>query len=108
MTLVIVREPDPADPSLTIQQKFERFHADNPWIYDRLVELARDRVAIGHQRVGIGLLFEALRWKRGEETRDVNSDFKLNNNYRSRYVRLICAQEPDLADRFETRRLTAP
>jgi hypothetical protein len=31
--------------------------------------------------------------------------FRLNNNFTSRYARLLADQEPELADVFETRRL---
>jgi hypothetical protein len=91
----------------TIQDTFEAFHKANPWVYVALVRLARDLHRRGYTRIGIGMLFEVLRWHYFRATRDEHSDFKLNNNYRSRYSRLIMDREPDLADAFEIRRLTA-
>ncbi|CAB4180862.1 hypothetical protein UFOVP1056_1 [uncultured Caudovirales phage] len=44
-----------------------------------------------------------LRWETAMST--TGDDFKLNNNYRSRYARLIMATCPDLTDVFDTREL---
>lgn len=92
----------------TIGEAFDLFHTANPWVYTALVRLARELRAQGRTRIGIGMLFEVLRWHWVRGTIDVASDFVLNNNYRSRYARLIAAQEDDLADVFEFRKLTAP
>lgn len=91
----------PSDP---IQYAFERFHADNPKVYSKLVELALSAKANGHERMGIGLLWERLRWYYTVEIRG-NDKFKLNNNHRSRYARLIMANEPALEGFFKTREL---
>lgn len=98
--------PLPADEAeRTLEERFRAFHEANPQVYAELVRLARDLVAKGHSRFGIGLLFEVLRWQRMLAT--TGDDFKLNNNWRSRYARLIDRNEPDLAGVFETRELRA-
>jgi hypothetical protein len=102
----IIVQPTPG--FVTIQDKFEEFHRLNPWVYWELVVLTRDLVQRGKRKIGIGMLFEVLRWQYIRSTIDPSSDFKLNNNYRSRYARLIEAQEPDLAGKFETRQLQTP
>lgn len=90
-----------------IQREFLRFHAQNPNVYAELVRLARLwRDRHGERRLGIGMLWEVMRWNISFQTRS-SSVWKLNNNYRSRYARLLMEQEPDLADAFETRRLRA-
>lgn len=92
-------------PPEVAAQRFENFHAANPHVYTALVALARRLKNRGHQRIGMGMLFEVLRWQWMMGTDDPHSEYRLNNNYRSRYARLIMQQEPDLADVFETRRL---
>lgn len=87
-----------------LDRHFRTFHESNPEVYRELVALTRELVALGHRRVGIGMLFEVVRWRRHFQTVDV-SGFKMNNNYRSRYARLIMEQEPDLAGVFELREL---
>lgn len=108
--LVLFDTPPAFTPHLrgvTIDEAFTAFHAANPWVYTALVRLARSLHDRGHNRVGIGMLFEVLRWNWSLHTIDPTSDYKLNNNLRSRYARLIAEQEADLADVFELRKLTA-
>ena len=91
------------EPEATIREAFLRFHGDNPHIYDELVMLARRAKRRGAQRIGIGMLFEVLRWR--WTLRADGDTFKLNNNYRSYYARLIMRRESDLAGIFELRAL---
>ena len=89
----------------TIEQRFWDFHEANPNVYYALVSLARQAREAGKKRVGIAMLWERMRWELWVRTH--GDDYRLNNNFRSRYARLIAAQEPDLADVFETRKLRA-
>lgn len=98
------REPE-VRPGASIQERFQGFHEANPWVYRALVDLSRDLVARGRHKLGIGMLWEVLRWQYALRTVDPNSEFKLNDHYRSRYVRLIDNNEPDLRGRFELRSL---
>jgi len=83
---------------------FLDFHDRNPEVYDQLVALCRRARSRGVTRVGVGMLWEVLRWEFAlYGLPDRRETFKLNNNYRSRYARLIMATEPDLADVFEVR-----
>ena len=91
----------------TLQQKFEEFHAVNPHVYEQLLRLARRLKEKGRKLTGIGILFEVLRWDYYMTTDDPNSEYKLNNNLRSRYARFIMDQNPDLKGVFNTRALTA-
>ena len=88
----------------TIRQAWEEFDRANPQIYRELVRLARVWVdKRPDHRLGIKMLFERLRWDLAIKT--TGEPLKLNNNYHALYARKIMAQEPDLADLFETRRL---
>ena len=105
MTVQSLFDSAPEGPrDLTLQQRFERFHRENPEVYRSLVRLARVAVRAGKEHVGIGMLWEVLRWRYYLRTVD-DSPFRLNNDYRSRYARLIAATEPDLAEIFTTRKL---
>lgn len=87
-------------PKDNIQVAFEKFHAANPEVYRKLVNLART-VKVTHDTYGIESLFARLRWHFEFET--TGDYFKLNNNFRSRYARLVMEQEPDLKGFFRTR-----
>lgn len=90
----------------SIQERFEKFHAANPWVYDELVKQAKWYARRGFSRIGIGHLVEVLRWQYARRTKSTDG-FKLNNDFRSRYVRLIIQNNPGLKDFFETRKLQA-
>jgi hypothetical protein len=87
---------------LTLDQQFEAFHTENPHVYEHLHTLALNAKRKG-LTVGIAMLFEVLRWQYLMTTTDTASDFKLNNNYRAFYSRLLMEQEPELDGYFETR-----
>jgi hypothetical protein len=86
-----------------LDRAFAEFHAANPRVYATLVRLARQAKARGRERCGIKMLWEVARWEIYLATSD--PDFKLNNNFHSRYARLVMEREPDLAGFFETRGL---
>lgn len=85
----------------SIQQQFLAYHERHPEVYRLLVTLARKACAKG-RKVGMKCLWERLRWEIWISRDD---DFKLNNNYTSRYARLIMEREWDLRGYFETREL---
>lgn len=94
-----------AETESRLERAFIEFHEKNPHVYERLVKLARDLRARGHRKLGIGMLYEVVRWMHYMETTD--AEFKLNNNHRSRYARMIMSKESDLSDAFDVRELTS-
>lgn len=91
-------------PRALLDESFRQFHEANPWVYVTLVRLARTAKQHGQERYGIAALFEVMRWERLMQTRHNAGDFKLNNNHRALYARLIMNSNPDLAGFFELRR----
>lgn len=85
----------------SLYAQFLEFHGANPDVYKSLVRMSHDLVCRGHKRYGIGGLFEVLRWQSAMLTD--SKDWKLNNNYRAFYARLIMASEPLLDGFFELR-----
>jgi hypothetical protein len=87
---------------VSIEDDFADFHRDNPHVYAELRALALRIKARGREVYGIGALAEVLRFHRAMETTD--PDYKINNNYRALYARLLMDREPELRDFFRTRR----
>jgi hypothetical protein len=87
-----------------LDRAFNEFHAANPKVYEKLRELSLDLRRRGHQRAGIGMLWEVMRWQTIIETSS-DDGFKLNNNLRSRYARMLMDNEPELDGFFEIREL---
>ena len=88
--------------SSDIQADFERFHAENPEIFKSFAKLALEVKARG-KRVGSKLIMERLRWDYIMTTD--GDEFKINNNYSSRYARLAMETYPELEGFFQTREL---
>jgi len=86
----------------SIQERFERFHEANPQVYRELRRMALDLACKGLPRIGIGMLWEVLRYSSIQTT---GKDFKLNDHFRSRYARLLLQREPSLESRIELRQL---
>jgi len=86
-------------------EAFRAFHAANPHVYAHLRRFALEAKRSGRPRISINLLHERLRWF---TTIEVQGDaFKVNNNWRPFYARLLMHEEPELAGFFETRRASA-
>lgn len=101
-----VTDVDDERDERTAEEKFLDFHDQNPAVYQAYVRLSRMWLAQTHGRkIGIGALTERVRWELSFAT--AGDEFKINNNYRSWYARLLMSQEPDLAELFELRRSAA-
>lgn len=88
--------------TITLDTQFQEFHESNPHVYRRLEGLAAGWLGT-HERVGMKMLWEVLRWQTGVQTS--GKPWKLNNNYTSRYARLLADRHPDWKGRIHTREL---
>ena len=95
-------EPPTKDP---LERAFLRFHSENPHIARLLAAKALKLRECGERRWGIGALFESLRYDLAVQTR--GAAFKLNNNHRAFYVRLLEDRHPELQGFFSKRRSAA-
>lgn len=97
--------PEVEDKS--IPARFAKFHLANPDVYNCLVNLARQfREKRRDSKIGIAMLYEVLRWNYYMSV-DSQEEYKLSNDFRACYARLIMAQEPDLAGIFQTKQSIA-
>lgn len=93
----------PLDAALTIDERFAVFHRANPHVYVHLRNDALDLVRRGRTRVSMKMLFEVLRWSALKVRPD--GDYKLNNDYTSRYARLLSDTVTELTGVFAFRTL---
>jgi hypothetical protein len=100
------REPTPGGSSRhgrTLDARFEEFHASHPWVLEALEELTAKWLAAGGGCIGVKALFEQLRWSPpGAMPGEL---FRLNNDFTSRYARLLCARHPEWVAVFQLRTL---
>ncbi len=81
--------------------EFTAYHSANPQVYAKMRQYALEAKAAGRTHFGINMIHERVRWYTNVEA--VGDLWKLNNNYRPFYARLLMANEPELAGLFELR-----
>lgn len=97
-------------PTDDVQLRWLIFHEANPKIYDLLVRFTREAFNAARargrdlKRYGIQAVAERARWFVFFEAGE-GEDFKLPNEFLSRYARLIMTREADLRSAFELRTL---
>lgn len=85
-------------------QRFTKFHEDNPGVYQEMVRLARQLKAKGHTHYSCDSLAHVIRFHRKLVDKPDSSGFEINNDYIAIYSRLIMDREEDLKGFFETRK----
>jgi len=87
------------------EKAFWKFHEANPRVYLLLQEYARRwRRANPNVPVGIDLLYARIRWDFGINTGSTADNFKLSNNHKPYYARLIMEKNSDLKGIFVTKK----
>lgn len=81
--------------------KFEKFHEENPMVYELLKRFTFQVIERGHKHYGIAAIFERIRWHTEIETTD--PVFKLNNNLKAFYARMFHRDHPKHDGFFRTR-----
>lgn len=89
-----------------LDAQFAEFNQANPHVYWTLLRLAREARARGRTKVGIKMLYEVCRWEMTLQTSG-DEEYKLNNNFTSRYARLLMQHNPELAGFFEIRAMAS-
>ena len=87
--------------------QFWRFHYTNPHVYELFKKYAYEVMRSGHRHYGTNAIINRMRWHMDIETLDSNGNdnFKINNNYASRYSRLLALNEPMFRGFFRNRKL---
>ena len=94
-----------SEMNLTTESKSEtafwNFHEANPQIYELLITYARAwRMRNPDVPVGIDMLYARIRWDFSVNTVTTPVSFKLSNNHKPYYSRLIMDRNPDLKGIF--------
>lgn len=89
--------------SKSLTQQFNEFHEANPEVLVKMRELALQVKARGYKQFSVYAIMERLRWFVDIETDDPNSHYKINNNYRPFYARLLMETTAELDGFFRTR-----
>lgn len=77
----------PLHRGASIQERFERFDMENPRIYELYKKFSLELYVRGRRKCGISLITERIRWEVIVTT--TGQDFKISNDFRSRYARKL-------------------
>jgi hypothetical protein len=83
------------------QKSFEAYHLKHPEVLKELQRLIQMLRMKSVQHYANGALIEVMRW---HFLMDRDEEYKINNNYRSFYTRLLIAADPSLKNFFEQRK----
>lgn len=79
-------------------EKFKEWHRDNPHVYKKFKELAHEMKKTGRSRYSAETIINVLRWHTDLSTQ--GGEFKISNDYRSIYARLLAYQYPEFEGFF--------
>jgi hypothetical protein len=84
----------------THETRFQRYHAENPHVYEAFKHFTLEAIRSGRKRLGARMVIERMRW---ESTVRGTGEYKLNDHYTPFYVRLFIQEFPQHADLFSMR-----
>ena len=89
-------------------EAFAQFHAAHPQVLATMIRLADEWLERRGGQCGVEMLWNRMRWELTiTGLPDSSEAFKLNNNYKPYYARLLMAVSPRYAGLFELRRSDA-
>lgn len=80
---------------------FKKFHRDNPHVYPLFKKFSYEARTSGRKHFGIAFICERIRWYIEIETK--GDSFKVNNNHKSCYARLLMIEDPAFIFFFQRR-----
>jgi len=85
--------------------KWQRFHRENPHVYELIKKFTQQAIDAGFKHYGIQSVAERVRWHTMIETN--GEPLKLNNNHTAYYARLYMEEHPEHSGFFRTRAFTS-
>lgn len=87
--------------NLKTLEDFKKFHTENPQVYEEFCRLSHMMKNTGRKKYSVDAIIHVVRWNLAIQT--TGKTFKINNNIRSIYGRLLAFNEPEFVDFFEFR-----
>ena len=88
---------------MSIQQKFEDFDVAHPEVYTHFRHFANQIRTAGHTKYGAKTIIERIRWEMDLQVTD--GEFKINNNFISRYARKLINEDTSFEGFFNLREI---
>lgn len=99
---------------MTVEEKFEAFHAANPHVYSLFKRFAYEAFGSGATKISSKLIIERIRWETAISTTGAGwhtgakKKFLIDNRFTAWYARKFCADFPKLAKKLELRTIRTP
>lgn len=87
----------------SVKDRFKKFHAANPQVYDLFRKLAFKMRSTGRDRYSARTIIEVIRWDFDLKT--YGEVFQINGDFVPIYVRLLIYHHPEFREFFELRRV---
>ena len=98
-------EPPPDTGAEGLEARFQAYHREHPEVYREFRQAAEQLLCRGIRHYGAKAIMEVVRFHRAVSGEGPGEPFKINNNYTSRYARLLQSDDPRFSEFFETREL---
>lgn len=80
---------------LTIQEKFEKYHAQNPDVFQMFLHYAHEARTAGFARYSAWAIMNRIRWHRNINKKSLQKEeFKISNDYIAWYARKAMTTHP--------------
>lgn len=89
---------------MTLTDKFNQYHRDNPQVYELFKYFTRMAIKRGHNRLSAWMIANRIRWETSIETFSVD-EYKISNDYIALYARMFMRDHPEYDGFFKTKEM---
>lgn len=89
-----------------VYEKFKQYHTDNPKVWDLFKRFAYDMRNTGRETYSAEIIINQIRWHHDIESKGGEA-FKINNDYKPMYARMLVYKYPEFKDFFKFRKVTS-
>ena len=86
----------------SLTARFEKFHTDNPKVYELFKKFTFMAIRKGHNRLSAWMIANRIRWETSIETFS-DDDYKISNDYIALYSRKFMEEFPQYNGFFRTK-----
>lgn len=89
---------------MTLTDKFNQYHRDNPQVYELFKRFTFMAIKRGHNRLSAWMIANRIRWETSIETFSVD-EYKISNDYIALYARMFMRDHPEYNGFFKTKEM---
>jgi len=89
---------------MTLTDKFNQYHKDNPQVYELFKRFTFMAIKRGHNRLSAWMIANRIRWETSIETFSVD-EYKISNDYIALYARMFMRDHPKYDGFFKTKEM---